>query len=81
MGLEYQSASQADRRRDAREKIMLGGLMVKAGLRDEDRAVLYGGIMELAERLKDDSERRRLHDLGAPALAAKPDAKITRGST
>lgn len=72
MSLEYQSASQTERRRDTREKIQLGGLIVKAGLQEADRAALYGGIMELAERLKDEREAKRLHDLGAPALAPAP---------
>ena len=32
----------AERRRDTREKIELGGLVVKAGLREADRAVILG---------------------------------------
>lgn len=58
----------ADRRKDAREKIELGGLLVKAGLRAESKAALYGGIMELAESMKDADEKKRLEAKGRPAL-------------
>jgi hypothetical protein len=54
------------RKKDTREKIELGGLIVKAGLRYETRAVLLGALVELAERLNGDAnERARLAELGA----------------
>jgi hypothetical protein len=39
------------RKTDTREKIALGGLIVKAGLRFEKRALLLGAMIELARRL------------------------------
>lgn len=57
------------RKKDAREKIELGGLIVKAGLRYERRAVLLGALLELAGRLKaDGGERARLTLIGAEAF-------------
>jgi hypothetical protein len=57
------------RKKDTREKIELGGLIVKAGLRFEKRAVLLGALIELARRLSgDQQERARLAELGAEAF-------------
>ncbi|MQV44923.1 conjugal transfer protein TraD, partial [Sinorhizobium medicae] len=42
------------RKKDTREKIELGGLIVKAGLRYEKRALLLGALVELSRRLKSD---------------------------
>lgn len=57
------------RRQDAREKIELGGLIVKAGLRYEKRALLLGALIELKQKLgEDDGERQRLTSIGAEAF-------------
>lgn len=57
------------RRQDTREKIELGGLIVKAGLRYEKRALLLGALIELRQRLKaDEMERARLMAVGAEAF-------------
>lgn len=57
------------RKKDTREKIALGGLIVKAGLRFEKRAVLLGALIELAQRLDGDQrERTRLAELGREAF-------------
>ncbi|MGD9481106.1 type IV conjugative transfer system coupling protein TraD [Shinella sp. G-2] len=57
------------RRQDTREKIELGGLIVKAGLRYEKRALLLGALIELSQRLKsDNTERSRLMAIGAEAF-------------
>lgn len=57
------------RRKDAREKIELGGLIVKAGLRYETRAMLLGALIDLGERLKlDEGERSRLTEIGTEAF-------------
>lgn len=57
------------RKKDTRDKIELGGLIVKAGLRFEKRALLLGALMDLQHRLKsDDSERTRLTAIGAEAF-------------
>ena len=57
------------RKKDTREKIELGGLIVKAGLRFEKRALLLGALIDLQKRLKsDDNERSRLTAIGAEAF-------------
>jgi hypothetical protein len=54
------------RKKDTREKIELGGLIVKAGLRYEKRALLLGALIELDNRIRgDDAERTRLTAIGA----------------
>ncbi|OSJ20034.1 conjugal transfer protein TraD [Bradyrhizobium canariense] len=42
------------RKKVARERIELGGLIVKAGLRYDERALLLGALVELSRRLKSD---------------------------
>ncbi|CCM79451.1 type IV conjugative transfer system coupling protein TraD [Rhizobium mesoamericanum] len=57
------------RKKDTRDKIELGGLIVKAGLRYEKRALLLGALIELNRRLTlDESERTRLTAIGAEAF-------------
>lgn len=57
------------RRKDAREKIELGGLIVKAGLRYEKRALLLGALVDLSRRIKVEAgERERLMAIGAEAF-------------
>ncbi|MFN7103358.1 MAG: type IV conjugative transfer system coupling protein TraD [Pseudorhizobium sp.] len=63
------SATSEARKKDTREKIALGGLIVKAGLRYEKRALLLGALMELKGRLQcDEGERARLTAIGAKAF-------------
>jgi hypothetical protein len=63
------NASTDARKKDTREKIELGGLIVKAGLRFEKRAVLLGALVELQQRLQSDAnERTRLKAIGAGAF-------------
>ena len=64
-------ASQAQaRKKDAREKIQLGGLIAKAGLRYEKRALLLGLLVDGARRIKaDEQERERLLAIGTEAFA------------
>ena len=48
-----------NRRERTRHLIELGGLVVKAGLVDlvgDDRAVLYGALLSVADRLREQSE-------------------------
>ena len=63
--------SQSDaRRKDTREKIQLGGLIAKAGLRYEKRALLLGLLIDGASRIRsDDEERKRLMALGEKAFS------------
>lgn len=57
------------RKKDTREKIELGGLIVKAGLRYEKRTLLLGVLIDAARRIKgDDSERSRLTAIGVEAF-------------
>ncbi|MBB3979766.1 hypothetical protein GGQ64_005011 [Rhizobium azooxidifex] len=63
------NATSDARKKDTRDKIELGGLIVKAGLRFERRALLLGALIELQQRLKaDGSERSRLTAIGAEAF-------------
>jgi Conjugal transfer protein TraD len=63
------NATSEARKKDTRDKIELGGLVVKAGLRFEKRALLLGALIDLRERLKsDDNERSRLTAVGAEAF-------------
>ena len=57
------------RKKDTREKIELGGLIVKAGLRYEKRALLLGLLIDAATRIRSDSaERSRLMTIGTEAF-------------
>lgn len=63
------NATSEARKKDTRDKIELGGLIVKAGLRYEKRALLLGALMDLRRRLtSDDSERSRLTAIGVEAF-------------
>ncbi|NTJ45314.1 type IV conjugative transfer system coupling protein TraD [Agrobacterium larrymoorei] len=58
-----------ERKKDTREKIQLGGLIVKAGLRYEKRALLLGLLIDASRRIRsDDAERSRLTTIGAEAF-------------
>lgn len=48
-----------ERKQDTRRKIQLGGLVKKAGLEHESTAILYGLLLEAAEKLK--SEDAKTH--------------------
>ncbi|WP_029742456.1 type IV conjugative transfer system coupling protein TraD [Ensifer sp. JGI 0001011-A08] len=62
------------REKDTRDKIELGDLIVKAGLRYEKRALILGALIELARRLKyDEGERTRLIAIGAEAFSNDGD--------
>ena len=68
-------ASQSDaRKKDTREKIQLGGLIAKAGLRYEKRALLLGLLIDGASRIAaDEAERERLTAIGAEAFSSDPE--------
>ncbi len=62
------------RKKETRDKIELGGLVVKAGLRSEMRSLLLGALIDLRKRLEDDDrERQRLTAIGEKAFG-KDDA-------
>ncbi|MBW8323081.1 MAG: type IV conjugative transfer system coupling protein TraD [Arenimonas sp.] len=68
------NATSDARKKDTRDKIELGGLIVKAGLRFERRALLLGALIDLRERLtSDDNERTRLTAIGAEAFGNEGD--------
>ncbi|MGN8154919.1 type IV conjugative transfer system coupling protein TraD [Agrobacterium sp. 22094] len=63
------NATSDARKKDTRDKIELGGLIVKAGLRFEKRALLLGALIDLQKRLKsNEEERTRLTAIGAEAF-------------
>lgn len=64
-----------DRKKDAREKITLGGLVVKAGLRQADRAFLLGVLLEAASIRTGSNEHHRLKAKGAMAFRNDRAAK------
>ncbi|MGX1500523.1 type IV conjugative transfer system coupling protein TraD [Roseibium aggregatum] len=68
-------ASQSDaRKKDTREKIQLGGLIAKAGLRYEKRALLLGLLIDGASRIAaNETERERLTAIGAEAFSSDPE--------
>lgn len=62
------------RKKDTREKIALGGLIAKAGLRYEKRALLLGLLIDAKLRIKaDEAERARLMEIGEKAFGREPD--------
>jgi hypothetical protein len=60
----------AERKQEAREKFLLGGIVVKAGLSKADRAFLLGGMLELARVAAGSPDHRRLRDIGEKAFKA-----------
>lgn len=64
-----------DRKKDAREKITLGGLVVKAGLRQADRAFLLGVLLEAASIRIGSNEHHRLKAKGAMAFRSDSAGK------
>ncbi|QPC89015.1 type IV conjugative transfer system coupling protein TraD (plasmid) [Mesorhizobium sp. NBSH29] len=63
------STSSEARKKDTREKIELGGLIVKAGLRYEKRALLLGLLIDAGSRFRvDEPERARLSAIGTDAF-------------
>lgn len=68
---------QVERRKRTRQLIELGGLVVKSGIVDltgDDRAMIYGAMIWVAEKLKsDDGQRARTlwAEKGKQAFAAE----------
>lgn len=60
------------RKEDTRHKIELGGLVIKAGLGDEDKAVILGALLDAASTIKGPNgtaEKERLRAVGQRAFA------------
>lgn len=69
-----QASQTQARKKDTREKIQLGGLIAKAGLRYEKRALLLGLLIDGASRIRaDEKERGRLLAIGMEAFADDPE--------
>ena len=68
--LKLSSMKTQHRKQDAHEKIQLGGLVVKAGLRDEDKAVILGALLDARKALEtnDEEQIKAWEALGAMAL-------------
>lgn len=67
---------EALRKADTRHKIELGGLVIKAGLGDEDKAVILGALMEAARSLQNDhsgTARKRLKRAGKGSFTTGDD--------
>ena len=68
-----EAQSSEARKKDTREKIALGGLVVKAGLRYESRALLLGLLIEAKTQIdSNETERARLTAIGAEAFGHDP---------
>lgn len=65
-----EAQSSEARKKDTREKIALGGLIAKAGLRYESRALLLGLLIDAKKRLSgNEAERERLTTIGTEAFS------------
>ena len=66
-----------ERKNDARKKIMLGGLLVKAGfdhMHPQDASVLYGMLLDCKRALKEKPELiSRWRKMGKALLTSKND--------
>ncbi|MEP4053480.1 MAG: conjugal transfer protein TraD [Litorimonas sp.] len=78
--MRLKTVNAEERRKDARDKILLGGLLVKAGLREEDKAVLYGAILDMREKLKNSRIRETYRKAGGDAFTPAPKAKSRKRS-
>lgn len=68
-----EAQSSEARKKDTREKIALGGLIIKAGLRYESRALLLGLLVEAKTQIdNNETERARLTAIGAEAFGHDP---------
>lgn len=71
--LKLSSMTTQHRKQDTREKIQLGGLVVKAGLRDEDKAIILGALLEVtkAKQNNDEAQISAWEAIGSMALREK----------
>ena len=63
--------SDQQRKTDTYQKIQLGGLIAMVGLRDMDKAVLVGMLLDAQAKLGDPAELARFKSLGDAAFRAK----------
>jgi Conjugal transfer protein TraD len=67
------------RKTDTYRKILLGGLVVKAGLQGLDSAVLLGALIDAGVRLQVPGEVERLRGLGDAAFGPRPNSDRSSG--
>lgn len=60
------------RRRAARQKILLGALVVRAGLAEADRAFLLGALLEASRIAVGSHQHERLKAIGLEAFRRQP---------
>jgi len=58
--LKLSTMTTQHRKADAHSKISLGGLIVKAGMRDTDPALLLGALMEVAKSIEQGDDKEKL---------------------
>ena len=72
---------QVERRKRTRHLIELGGLVVKAGvveLTGDDRAILYGALLWMADKLKSDECDKAFALWAAKGLQGFEDGKVNK---
>jgi hypothetical protein len=71
-----QSRMTQGHKREIHEKTILGGLIVKAGLKNADRAFLLGALIQASQIPVGTVEHDRLSALGTQAFRAEARARI-----
>ena len=74
----YSQEKKIERNEDARRKIALGGLIIKAGLDEESTAALLGLLDEARERLLEDQTLRTYWRMRG-AKIFEEDQKLKKG--
>ncbi|MEK1851482.1 MAG: conjugal transfer protein TraD [Phyllobacterium sp.] len=64
-----------ERKRDTREKIALGGLIIRAGLRNADRAFLLGVLVQASQIAPGTPAHSRLSAIGREAFSTPTRSK------
>ncbi|HQS47282.1 MAG: conjugal transfer protein TraD [Rhizobiales bacterium 24-66-13] len=60
------------RRREAHQKFLLGGLVVRAGLAEADRAFLLGALIEAGRIAAGSDQHERLKAIGLESFRRQP---------
>ena len=65
-----------ERRKDTRQKIELGGLVIKAGLQDLPKDIILGGLIDLMQKLNTEPELETvLRSIGKNAFLGTQKSK------
>jgi hypothetical protein len=65
------------RRRDLRQKILLGALVVRAGLAEADRAFLLGALLEASRIAAGTDQHEQLKAIGLEAFKRQPADQLS----